>query len=100
MSENINYPYYEISTKNKVELPYVLEGWQNSVDLSKEDQKTLYSVLIDWNKKILKVHHNFDTESYLKIFLSKMSEVNKALYLTEREIEEEKYLFLIQMTKN
>lgn len=84
-------PYYIHKMSFPVSLlPYRLEGWKNSIDLSKQDKKTLFSEVIEWNKKLLDIHRNLDFENYLKIFASKNKEVYEALYLSNEEIDLEK----------
>ncbi len=87
--EKENLPVYLHKMSFSAKVPYQFQGWKNSVDLSKEDKGKLYSEVIQWNKKLLAMHHNFDTESYLKAFDDKNKEVFKALYLSDREIEDE-----------
>lgn len=68
-------------------MPYIVEGWKNSVDLSTEDEGKLLSEVLRWNQKIIDIHHNNDKQEYLNIFSKKNTQVYKSLYLSDEEIE-------------
>ncbi|KIX21647.1 hypothetical protein SY27_08095 [Flavobacterium sp. 316] len=63
------------------ETPYVLEGWKNSVDLSKEVEKNIYKELIEWNLKLLEIYKTSDLVQYNKIYKERESEFDKSNYI-------------------
>jgi hypothetical protein len=87
--EKQDLPFFVYNTTFSANIPNQFQGWKNSIDLSNESKEKLFSEVIQWNKKLLNIHHNFDIENYLKVFDSKNKEVYKALYLTDKEIEDE-----------
>ncbi len=87
--EKKNMPLFVFNTTFTADISNQFNGWRNSVDLSNESEEKLFSEVMRWNKKLLTMHHNSDTENYLKAFGSKNKEVYKALYLNDQEIEGE-----------
>lgn len=63
------------------ETPYFLEGWKNSVDLSKEDEKLLYIEVIEWNIKLLNIYKTSNLEEYNKIYKIREFEFDKSNYI-------------------
>ena len=64
-----------------VTTPYILEGWKNSQDLSKEDEKLLYKELIQWNTKLLNIFTTSNLEEYNKVYKTRDLEFDKANYV-------------------
>ncbi|MFD2908230.1 hypothetical protein ACFSX9_05730 [Flavobacterium ardleyense] len=61
--------------------PYVLEGWKNSEDLSKQDKKLLYKELMQWNIKLLDIYTTSNLEEYNKVYKTRELEFDKANYV-------------------
>ncbi|WP_310556417.1 hypothetical protein [Flavobacterium sp.] len=76
-------PTYVIKNIFQAELPFKIEGWENSVDLSKEDKDELFKEIIAWNDKIAKIYQNSDAIGYKKAFGRRDLELNKLLYLPQ-----------------
>jgi hypothetical protein len=78
-------PTYIIKGKFHTELPFKIEGWKNSIDLSKEDRIFLFEEIIQWNKKIATIYQTSDTIGYRKAFEKRDFEINQLMYLPQME---------------
>ena len=67
------------------EQPFKIEGWKNSVDLSKENQDQLYKEIIQWNKKIVSIYQTSNKQEYKRIFDPRNAEINKVMYQPENQ---------------
>lgn len=94
LSENITYPSYEISTEIEIELPYVLDGWQNSADLSKVDKTTLFEEVLDFYKQIHMLLKTGNATKFLELSREKLNLNEQAFYFSE----ERKNNFMKNMT--
>ena len=74
---------YVIKNTFQAELPFKIEGWENSVDLSKEDKKELYKEIIAWNEKTAKIYQTSDAVGYKNAFGKRDLEINQLLYLPQ-----------------
>ncbi|GEM56116.1 hypothetical protein B0A58_02415 [Flavobacterium branchiophilum NBRC 15030 = ATCC 35035] len=83
LSENINYPYFEIATEIEVELPFVLDGWQNSVDLSKQDKNILFKGVLAYYRQIHALLKEHNAVKFLEISQEKMKLQETAFYFDE-----------------
>ncbi|WP_456311754.1 hypothetical protein [Pseudomonas shirazensis] len=83
LSENINYPYFEIATEIEVELPFVLDGWQNSVDLSKLDKKFLKEKVFEYYRQIHIVLKEHNATKFLELSKEKQRLQEQAFYFTQ-----------------
>lgn len=61
-------------------IPFKLEGWSESLDLSKENEEELIAELFNWKKVILNVLVTSNLEKYNAIFKTKESEFDQANY--------------------
>ena len=73
-------PYVEYSGTFYAEVPYELEGWKNSVDLSKEDSKLLEAELLKEYEKYKKWIQNRELDKIAKAKLNAKKEDDKALH--------------------
>lgn len=80
-----NLPFYIIKDVFQAELPFNFTGWENSVDLSKENQDELYQEIIKWNEEIAGIYQTSNQEKYQKAFKSRDLELNKSLYLPQNK---------------
>lgn len=87
LSENINYPYFEIATEIEVELPFVLDGWQNSVDLLKIDEKELFNKVLAYYRQIHAILKEHNAVKFLEISQEKMKLQETAFYFDEARKE-------------
>jgi len=88
LSENINYPYFEIATEIEVELPFVLNGWQNSVNLKDMDEKDLFNQVLNYYQQIRLVLKEHDAGKYLSMSKEKMELQEQAFYFTDERKED------------
>jgi hypothetical protein len=83
LSENINYPYFEIATEIEVELPFVLDGWQNSIDLSKMDKSLLMKQVLEYYRQIHAVLKEHNASKFLELSKEKQKLQEQAFYFDE-----------------
>mgnify|MGYP003575126528 CR=1 FL=1 len=83
LSENINYPYFEIATEIEIELPFVLDGWQNSIDLSKLDKTILKQKVIEYYRQIHAVLKEHNASKFLELSKEKQKLQEQAFYFSE-----------------
>lgn len=83
LSENINYPYFEITTEIEVELPFVLDGWQNSVDLSKIEKKELLKEVLTFYREVHAILREHNATKFLDLSKEKMKLQEEAFYFSE-----------------
>ena len=83
LSEGINYPTFELKTEIKVELPFTLDGWQNSIMLSKIEEETLFRKVFRYYQQIHTVLLEHDASKFLELSKEKMQLQEKAFYFSE-----------------
>ena len=83
LSENVNYPYFEITTEIEIELPFILDGWQNSVDLSKLDRSILKEKVLEYYKQIHTILKEHNASKFLELSKEKQRLQEQAFYFTE-----------------
>ncbi len=83
LSEGIKYPYFEISTEIEVELPFVLDGWQNSVDLSKIKEQKLFEEVFSFYTQLHAVVRSHNVSKFLELSKEKMTLQEQAFYFSE-----------------
>lgn len=83
LSENIKYPYFEIATEIEVELPFVLDGWQNSIDLSKMDKSLLMKQVLEYYRQIHALLKEHNASKFLELSKEKMKLQEQAFYFDE-----------------
>ena len=81
-------PYVEYSGTFYAEVPYELEGWQNSVDLSKEDPKLLEAELLKEYEKYKKWIQNRELDKIAKAKLNAKKEDAQASFYNKQTNEE------------
>ncbi|MBQ4821274.1 hypothetical protein [Aquimarina sp. MMG016] len=83
LSENVNYPSFEITTEIEVNLPFELDGWQNSIDLLKMDEKDLLQQVISYYTQIHAVLRSHNASKFLELSQEKMKLQEQAFYFSE-----------------
>lgn len=83
LTENINYPYFEFSTEIEVELPFVLDGWQKSLDLTKLEKKDLKINVLEYYRSIHAVLQEHNASKFLELSSEKMKLQEQAFYFDE-----------------
>lgn len=87
-SDKKGLPSYSHKGKFSAKLPYKIEGWKNSMDLSNENQENLFNEIIQWNRKIRDIYAQANKEEYIKVFKERNQEINKCLYINTNEAEQ------------
>ncbi|WP_108869266.1 hypothetical protein [Aquimarina aquimarini] len=82
LSENINHPYFEISTEIEVELPFTLDGWQNSVDLTKIKEDELFKEVLSTYYQIHAIMKSHNATKFLECSKEKMILQEQAFYFS------------------
>jgi hypothetical protein len=83
LSENIKYPYFEVVTEIEVELPFVLDGWQKSIDLTKIDKKKLKIKVLEFYRNLHAVLQEHNASKFLDLSIEKMKLQEQAFYFDE-----------------
>ncbi|WP_146106058.1 hypothetical protein [Apibacter adventoris] len=78
-----NTPYIEYKYHFNIEVPYQLEGWINSVDLTKENKEALLKEVKMYYQKIYGILNKGDYSHYSKIISKRNHEVLVAYYDSE-----------------
>lgn len=76
-------PSYIIATEIEVELPFVLNGWQNSVDLTKLDEKILNEKVFEYYRQIHAVLKEHNAGKFLELSREKQKLQEQAFYFNE-----------------
>ncbi|KFF10097.1 hypothetical protein B0A62_20030 [Flavobacterium hydatis] len=71
-------PYYEINLEFEAKLPYQLKGWENSVDLSKEDSKDLKLEVEKFYKEMIKTYEGKDINTLAGNYYNRTLELQQA----------------------
>lgn len=100
LSENINYPYFEIATEIEVELPFVLDGWQNSVDLSKLDKNILKEKVLEYYRQIHMVLREHNASKFLELSKEKQRLQEQAFYFNEQRRQSFKQSLIALFNQN
>ncbi|WP_043706352.1 hypothetical protein [Tenacibaculum ovolyticum] len=83
LSEGINYPIFELKTEIEVELPYVLDGWQNSQDLTEIKEEILFRKVFSHYQQIHAVLAEHNVSKFLELSKEKMQLQEQAFYFSE-----------------
>lgn len=83
LSENINYPHFEIRTEIEVTVPYKIKGWKDSVNLKDIEEKKLFEEVYNFYKKLHAVLKNHDVTQFLELSSDKLALQQEALYFDE-----------------
>ncbi len=82
LSDGINHPYFEIATEIEVTLPFVLDGWQKSVELTTIDKKILFKEVLKYYQQIHAVLKTHNAAKFLELSKEKMQLQEQAFYFT------------------
>ncbi len=89
-------PEYITKTKFEViELPFVLDGWQNSVDVSKIKEEELFKEVLSSYYQIHAIMNSHNAAKFLELSKEKMKLQEQAFYFSE----DQKKGFLNEVTK-
>ncbi len=84
LMEKIELPYYELKGTFKAEgLPFEIEGWTNSVDLSEWNEDTLLEEVFVYYKQLYTILEVGDASKYLEITKERDDLLATALYYNE-----------------
>ncbi len=75
--------YVDVTKLTITELPFVLDGWQNSVDLSKIKEKVLFQEVLDYYRQIHAIMAAHNATKFLELSEEKMKLQEQAFYFTE-----------------
>jgi hypothetical protein len=81
-------PFLELEGKFKAVVPYVLEGWSQGVDLSKENPEKLEEEVIVKMNEIADLYRNEDIEGLAREQYNRVKEIDQAFYFTTKENSE------------
>lgn len=73
-------PYFEIKTEIEIELPFVLDGWQNSIDLTKLDETVLKQKVIEYYTQLHAILKEHNASKFLELSREKEELQTKAFY--------------------
>lgn len=80
-----NLPFFSHKGLFEAHVPYKMQGWQNSEDLSEEEEENLLSELIQWNSKLLKIYTTSDSTAYANVYKDRESDFDTAHYISTDE---------------
>lgn len=83
LTEGIKYPYFEITTEIEVELPFVLDGWQNSMELTKIKEEKLFKEVFAFYTQLHAVVQSHNVSKFLELSKEKLALQEKAFYFSE-----------------
>ncbi|MGN7759276.1 hypothetical protein ACTJIV_17525 [Chryseobacterium sp. 22532] len=83
LTENVQHPTFNVAGEIEVELPFVLDGWQHSVDFKDMKKEDLFSDVFRYYKQIRAVLVEHNVGKYLEMSHDKMQLQEQALYYTE-----------------
>ncbi len=78
---------YVLEAEIEVELPFVIDGWQNSVDLSKQDKNILFKDVLAYYRQIHALLKEHNAVKFLELSQEKMKLQETAFYLNEEKKE-------------
>lgn len=73
-------PFFEIITEIEIELPFILDGWQNSVDLSKLEKSVIKQKVLEFYTQIHAVLKEHNATTFLELSKEKEDLQTKAFY--------------------
>ncbi|WP_428230703.1 hypothetical protein [Flavobacterium sp.] len=73
-------PFFEIAAEIEVELPFVLDGWQNSVDLSKIEKSIIKQKVLEFFIQIHALLKEHNASKFLELSKEKEDLQTKAFY--------------------
>ncbi|WP_054851309.1 hypothetical protein [Olleya sp. ITB9] len=84
LSEKIEYPIFKITTEINVNLPFVLNGWQNSINLKTIKEKDLFNEVLKFYYQLHGVLASHNASKFLDLSKDKMELQEKAFYFTKK----------------
>ncbi|GGI29480.1 hypothetical protein [Pedobacter mendelii] len=83
LSENIKYPSFEIQTEIEVKVPFILDGWQNSLNLKDIPADMLFKEVLNYYQQLRLVLKEHNAARFLEMSKEKMKLQEQALYFSE-----------------
>ncbi len=80
-----NVPFYELSNIFMAKVPYKVEGWKNSLDLSKEKPKELVNELQEIGDKLHKIFSTINYDEYYQFNKARLEEFSIVNYYSEEQ---------------
>ncbi|PAM92666.1 hypothetical protein B4N84_21260 [Flavobacterium sp. IR1] len=93
-------PVFEIATEIKVELPFVLDGWQNSIDLTKLDKDVLKQKVMEFYIQIHAILKEHNASKFLELSKEKEDLQTKAFYFDSGRKQEIRNTIINLFNKN
>lgn len=81
-------PYYEYTFTFNAEVPYTIEGWQNSQDLTKLDKEELEAQVKKYYNRVKEIYLNEDIDALAKINFGSYLMTAQCNYFDKTEIKE------------
>ena len=81
-------PYYEYTFSFNAEVPYNIEGWQNSQDLTKFDKEELENEVKKYYTQVKQIYLKEDIDALAKISFGDYLVIAKSKYYKKQEIED------------
>ncbi len=81
-------PYYEYTFSFNAEVPYHIEGWQNSQDLTAFDKEELEAQVKKYYKQVKEIYLTEDIDALAKISFGDYLIIAKSKYYNKQDIEE------------
>lgn len=78
-------PMYVYKGIFNVEVPYQNIGWENSLDLTKSDKKSLLYEILEWNNKLLNIYKTSDLTEYNRVYRKREEEFAASYYSSYEE---------------
>lgn len=92
--------YFEIGTEIEIELPFVLDGWQNSIDLNKIDKAILKNKVIEFHTQLHAVLKEHNASKFLELSKEKEDLQTKAFYFNSIRKQEIRNSIISLFNKN
>lgn len=93
-------PYFEIKTEIEIELPFVLDGWQNSVDLTKLDETVWKQKVIEYYTQLHAILKEHNATKFLELSKEKEDLQTKAFYFNSIRKQEIRNSIINLFNKN
>tara|TARA_R110001583_G_scaffold19513_5_gene76348 strand:+ start:1504 stop:2547 length:1044 start_codon:yes stop_codon:yes gene_type:complete len=81
-------PYYEYTFNFNAEVPYKLQGWRESQDLTKLDKDSLEAQVLSYYKKLKKVYLTKDEDALARTSFGDFLIIAQTDYFSKRDIQE------------
>jgi hypothetical protein len=91
---------FEFKTEIEVELPFILDGWQKSLDLSKQDKNILFRGVLDYYRQIHALLKEHNAVKFLEISKEKEELQTKAFYFDENKKQEIRQSIVALFSRN